>query len=163
MMFFVFSFLFVFFFFKQKTAYEMRISDWSSDVCSSDLFMTGLRDDEARWCAMLAGQIKRLGGSPSGACGAFYDKVMALDEPVERLALLNRGQGWVVRKLDAMIPRVKDEVLHADLRELADSHVENIAETDQRLLEIRSGGDEAERRPQGHQSTFVGVLNWWKD
>src|SRR3546814_13150178 len=29
--------LVVFFFFKQKTAYEMRISDWSSDVCSSDL------------------------------------------------------------------------------------------------------------------------------
>src|SRR3546814_7378713 len=28
-----------FFFFKQKTAYEMRISDWSSDVCSSDLGM----------------------------------------------------------------------------------------------------------------------------
>src|SRR3546814_5215095 len=27
-----------FFFFKHKTAYEMRISDWSSDVCSSDLF-----------------------------------------------------------------------------------------------------------------------------
>src|SRR3546814_2718308 len=34
---------FLFFFFKQKTAYEMRISDWSSDVCSSDLdtLMTG--------------------------------------------------------------------------------------------------------------------------
>src|SRR3546814_7116780 len=31
------SFFFIFFFFKQKTAYEMRISDWSSDVCSSDL------------------------------------------------------------------------------------------------------------------------------
>src|SRR3546814_4536736 len=30
----------LFFFFKQKTAYEMRISDWSSDVCSSDLFPT---------------------------------------------------------------------------------------------------------------------------
>src|SRR3546814_2330114 len=30
-------YLFSFFFFKQKTAYEMRISDWSSDVCSSDL------------------------------------------------------------------------------------------------------------------------------
>src|SRR3546814_3879365 len=28
----------LFFFFKKKTAYEMRISDWSSDVCSSDLF-----------------------------------------------------------------------------------------------------------------------------
>src|SRR3546814_6257797 len=31
---------FLFFFFKQKTAYEMRISDWSSDVCSSDLAPT---------------------------------------------------------------------------------------------------------------------------
>src|SRR3546814_5485270 len=31
------SLLWSFFFFKQKTAYEMRISDWSSDVCSSDL------------------------------------------------------------------------------------------------------------------------------
>src|SRR3546814_4912286 len=34
---FVLSCIVVFFFFKQKTAYEMRISDWSSDVCSSDL------------------------------------------------------------------------------------------------------------------------------
>src|SRR3546814_15365479 len=31
-----------FFFFKQKTAYEMRISDWSSDVCSSDLMNHGI-------------------------------------------------------------------------------------------------------------------------
>src|SRR3546814_3446870 len=34
----------VFFFFKQKTAYEMRISDWSSDVCSSDLLAAGATD-----------------------------------------------------------------------------------------------------------------------
>src|SRR3546814_1981371 len=33
------SFVLCFFFFKQKTAYEMRISDWSSDVCSSDLLV----------------------------------------------------------------------------------------------------------------------------
>src|SRR3546814_3936070 len=39
-------FLFLlFFFFKQKTAYEMRISDWSSDVCSSDL---GYSDPEVK-------------------------------------------------------------------------------------------------------------------
>src|SRR3546814_3156945 len=36
-MFAYFSVIWSFFFFKQKTAYEMRISDWSSDVCSSDL------------------------------------------------------------------------------------------------------------------------------
>src|SRR3546814_5226618 len=35
--------LFLFFVFKQKTAYEMRISDWSSDVCSSDLDRAALR------------------------------------------------------------------------------------------------------------------------
>src|SRR3546814_6886911 len=38
-----------FFFFKQKTAYEMRISDWSSDVCSSDLlFIVGLELSPSR-------------------------------------------------------------------------------------------------------------------
>src|SRR3546814_8046981 len=37
-----------FFLFKQKTAYDMRISDWSSDVCSSDL---QLRDVDAWWRA----------------------------------------------------------------------------------------------------------------
>src|SRR3546814_1035154 len=50
---------FVFFFFKQKTAYEMRISDWSSDVCSSDLFklllVTAQRRGEGR--AMTTGQL----------------------------------------------------------------------------------------------------------
>src|SRR3546814_10245213 len=51
-----------FFFFKQKTAYEMRISDWSSDVCSSDLAPRrrgrhrhrDRRDDAADPCAARA-------------------------------------------------------------------------------------------------------------
>src|SRR3546814_17780113 len=34
----------MFFFFKQKTAYEMRISDWSSDVCSSDLLAQRIKE-----------------------------------------------------------------------------------------------------------------------
>src|SRR3546814_4907275 len=37
----------MFFFFKQKTAYEMRISDWSSDVCSSDLLQPAHNDRAA--------------------------------------------------------------------------------------------------------------------
>src|SRR3546814_1071201 len=37
----------VVFFFKQKTAYEMRISDWSSDVCSSDLNAVDLGERQA--------------------------------------------------------------------------------------------------------------------
>src|SRR3546814_13486968 len=39
---------YVFFFFKQKTAYEMRISDWSSDVCSSDLVSARRADSSGR-------------------------------------------------------------------------------------------------------------------
>src|SRR3546814_1782780 len=49
-------------FFKQKTAYEMRISDWSSDVCSSDLMYVGQRG------VFFNDQPKRLpghGGGPS--------------------------------------------------------------------------------------------------
>src|SRR3546814_11884106 len=47
--------LFVFFF-KQKTAYEMRISDWSSDVCSSDLWQHRDADRGARVAARFAEQ-----------------------------------------------------------------------------------------------------------
>src|SRR3546814_4852496 len=47
----LFAFVFLFFFFKHRTAYEMRISDWSADVCSSDLFPAALRmlEDLARF------------------------------------------------------------------------------------------------------------------
>src|SRR3546814_4225040 len=42
-------FIFYFFFFKQKTAYEMRISDWSSDVCSSDLRLDIIAKGDVRF------------------------------------------------------------------------------------------------------------------
>src|SRR3546814_1565037 len=47
-----------FFFFKQKTAYEMRISDWSSDVCSSDLRRDRRGDGRGR----VGDEAGRLGG-----------------------------------------------------------------------------------------------------
>src|SRR3546814_4767714 len=43
-----------FFFFKQKTAYEMRISDWSSDVCSSDLLFAAVQRVLHRLCGRKA-------------------------------------------------------------------------------------------------------------
>src|SRR3546814_3032880 len=45
----------MFFFFKQKTAYELRISDWSSDVCSSDLHQ-GLAPRPARVALVVDGE-----------------------------------------------------------------------------------------------------------
>src|SRR3546814_6360028 len=43
-------FLICYFFFKQKTAYEMRISDWSSDVCSSDLIRLPVPEEQIGPC-----------------------------------------------------------------------------------------------------------------
>src|SRR3546814_8645094 len=64
LIYFSYSLLCFFFFFKQKTAYEMRISDWSSDVCSSDLEVFRRLADEIlhprRW---LLFQRRRLGSS----------------------------------------------------------------------------------------------------
>src|SRR3546814_10039972 len=67
----------MFFFFKQKTAYEMRISDWSSDVCSSDLggrrhaASQQLPDDiiEAHWIAPLACRLEARHGAGCGCIG----------------------------------------------------------------------------------------------
>src|SRR3546814_2122992 len=56
----------MFFFFKQKTAYEMRISDWSSDVCSSDLRRRTGRSDDDRG---QGGRIPDPAARPEGARG----------------------------------------------------------------------------------------------
>src|SRR3546814_7093859 len=57
-----FCYYLCFFFFKQKTAYEMRISDWSSDVCSSDLATAMvLRQCDPRGNAVLRGQYRPCG------------------------------------------------------------------------------------------------------
>src|SRR3546814_3961051 len=48
-----------FFFFKQKTAYEMRISDWSSDVCSSDLWGRHSLESAASWRVRPLGGLRR--------------------------------------------------------------------------------------------------------
>jgi hypothetical protein len=86
-----------------------------------------VQQDEAQWCAMLLGHVKARGGSPSEKIGAFYDKAMAIADLGERISFLNRGQGWVARKLREMLPRVRDDHLHADLTRMLRSHEDNIA------------------------------------
>src|SRR3546814_8960822 len=73
---------FLFFFFKQKTAYEMRISDWSSDVCSSDLsqVMRELATALAACDADLAiGAIVLTGSEKAFAAGADIKEMQALN------------------------------------------------------------------------------------
>src|SRR3546814_6028438 len=84
----------VFFFFKQKTAYEMRISDWSSDVCSSDLPMVPLdySDPDGRMIELSVARAPATGdrigalfvnpGGP-GASGTDFASVLAMILPSE--------------------------------------------------------------------------------
>jgi hypothetical protein len=88
--------------------------------------LLAVQRDEARWCAMLVGHLRKLGERPSTKTGAFYGKAMAIVELRARIAFLNRGQGWVVRKLREMLPRVRNDELHADLSEMLRSHELNI-------------------------------------
>jgi hypothetical protein len=83
--------------------------------------------DEARFCAMLTRQVERLGGAPSKATGAFAGKAIAVAGDAARLDFLNRGQGWVVKRLKEVLPKIADEQLHADLKDMLDVHERNIA------------------------------------
>src|SRR3546814_20209075 len=76
----------MFFFFKQKTAYEMRISDWSSDVCSSDLVIgrfgivsTSHHPRDQRECEQ---ELQKLGGH---VVPAFLVVCEVVSEVVERV------------------------------------------------------------------------------
>ncbi|MFZ1413158.1 MAG: DUF6306 domain-containing protein [Defluviicoccus sp.] len=89
--------------------------------------------DEAHFCAMLAEHIKRLEAVPSQRTGAFREKVFALEGMDDRLRLLNRGQGWVVRKLKEALPRINDEALHSDLANMLSVHETNIRKCDEIL------------------------------
>src|SRR3546814_12090975 len=82
-----FCFLTFFFFFKQKTAYEMRISDWSSDVCSSDL-QPGRRDRVEKIAGAARDHARQ-----QGAGGV--DVRHHVDLPFQRPQFVGRGRGVV--------------------------------------------------------------------
>src|SRR3546814_2768581 len=75
----------MFFFFKQKTAYEMRISDWSSDVCSSDLLT-----DTGRMVLRFNGeQVGDLPIDPLAAASPEYDRPWVKTPPQKPLGRVN--------------------------------------------------------------------------
>ena len=84
---------------------------------------------------MLMRMIKALEGTASSATGAFWAKAMAIPDLEQRLSFLNRGQAWVVRRLQALIPRVQDAQVRADLVAMLEAHHKNIERVDARALE----------------------------
>ena len=85
-----------------------------------------IQQDEVRWCKMLLGVIGSLGYLPSTTTGDFYEKAIAIEDLKERLLFLNRGQGWVVRRLDKLIPRIQETNIRSQLQTMLDAHIQNI-------------------------------------
>src|SRR3546814_2185162 len=83
----------MFFVFKQKTAYEMRISDWSSDVCSSDLGLGRCLDRH------------RLAGTRIAArrCLALRNREGAEADQANLVALLERTRNRIEHGLDRFV------------------------------------------------------------
>src|SRR3546814_13836935 len=109
------------FFFKRKTAYEMRISDWSSDVCSSDLALLV----EARPQLDQRGdRLARL-----GRLAQRLDDGRVLRGAIERLLdgddrrIVGRLAQELHHHVDALVGMVDDEVLGADRREAVAAEV----------------------------------------
>src|SRR3546814_15691996 len=97
-----------FFFFKQKTAYEMRISDWSSDVCSSDLQATLVRElsaDDLAAGAQIHGHVGELEYAFFGEGAAVlqlepHPRGPAFARKLARAELLTQPQHVCARLLD---------------------------------------------------------------
>lgn len=95
-----------------------------------DMLIEQVRKDEAWCCGMLSRWVQSLGGTPSTRTGDFLVKVLAKDGLEARLGFLNRGQGWVVRKLQEAIPSLDSGELRADLGRMLAMHEVNIAACD---------------------------------
>ena len=89
--------------------------------------LEAVKRDEARFAAMLTRLVEKLGGTPSVRVGGFYEKAVAVKGFAERLNFLNRGQSWVVRKLEEALPRIRDDRIHASLKGMLGAHATNIA------------------------------------
>src|SRR3546814_7234324 len=104
------SCLLCFFFFKQKTAYEMRISDWSSDVCSSDLKLS----------------LKKLRAMPQGLdLGALQSELpKRLCNKTRRLQCLNDALRGELRRYDVELAEQQAQApRNGELRLIGRRHV----------------------------------------
>ena len=117
-------------------------SQTATEITAPELrqLVVSIRQDEARWCGVLTKAILSLDATPTRRTGAFYEKAMAIADLSQRMAFLNRGQGWVVRRLQALLPAIHDERIRNDLLAMLDSHEKNIRRVE---IQLASTGERA--------------------
>ncbi|GAB4238831.1 MAG: hypothetical protein OHK0028_16570 [Deltaproteobacteria bacterium] len=101
------------------------MADHASDMGKKELF-TLFRNDEGRFCAGLYRWITARGAAATKNVGAFADKVIALPTEAEQVALLVKGQAWVVRKIDEIPAAEMNDEEKAFFADMRQAHVVNI-------------------------------------
>jgi hypothetical protein len=91
--------------------------------------------DEGYYAGELSAHVRRLGGAPSNKTGDFVEKVRAVNDFRGKLELLNRGQRWVIRKIEENLASLTDADLQAFLDLMAKGHRVNIGALDDALKE----------------------------
>lgn len=89
--------------------------------------------DEGYYAGQIGQHIRRLGAEPSTNTGDFVEKVRALGDLKSKIELLNRGQRWVIRKIEERAPTLSDAHLKAFLVVMARGHQVNIQAVDDAL------------------------------
>src|SRR3546814_6365891 len=111
------------FFFKQKTAYELRISDWSSDVCSSDLItLTALFSLVGFWNARRLARVVDIELPIAGLPAALSGFIIVQLSDIHVGPTIKRGY------LDAIVRRVNglDADLIALTGDIVDGHIDRL-------------------------------------
>src|SRR3546814_9821576 len=110
--------LFCFFFFKQKTAYEMRISDWSSDVCSSDLLASLFASDIALLKQVGINPIVVHGGGPQ--IGRMLERLQVKSEFVDGLRVTDAA---TVEVVEMVLSGTINKSIVSAINEIGRAHV----------------------------------------
>ncbi len=83
---------------------------------------------EADSCRRLRNCLKHLGTEPTREVGAFYEKAMAIEDLAERLAFVDRGQRWVIRKVEELLAGELDPLVREELAAVLHTHRVNSGE-----------------------------------
>ncbi|EWC41602.1 ferritin-like domain-containing protein [Pseudomonas stutzeri] len=86
-----------------------------------------IRQGEIESCKLLLNCLQHLGLEPNRDTGAFYGKAMAIEPLDERLAFVDKGQQWVIRKLREYLPGCQDPLLRSELERMLQIHEQNSA------------------------------------
>lgn len=84
-----------------------------------------IRQGEIDSCKRVLNCLNHLGVEPNRETGAFYAKAMAIESLDERLAFVDKGQQWVIRKLREYLPGCTDAFIRSEMEKMLNIHEVN--------------------------------------